>query len=235
MSQNSLNPLPVAKQIKRPDKYTTKFATLRGELIDLPTEDQAKQKVAAFLKRFKPENWWAQKVSRFRQGNDDHLIAYIVRDFSKIHDRSDMAKISADQMWFGREEIGIPAMTTDEDNHSETHGERIPMTMSMSLPDGTIAELPVLDKRGFYNYTKVNKNTIELYQTMCGMTMDDLETEYIYVLAKGGRTISADDPDDIWDISCETAKLDDRMIKKERRRKELANAKHPEATEKLTG
>ncbi len=234
-SQNSLLPKPIAKQLKRPEKYQTLFASLNGEFVSLPTEDQAKQKVKAFLKKFNPDQWWAQKVSRFRQGKEDHFIAYIVRDFSKNHDRSDLAKTSIDQMWFGREEIGIPAMTTDDDPHSETHNERIPLTLQMSLQDGTIAELPVLEKRGFYNYTKATPANIELYKKMSGMTMDDKETEFIFVIAKGGRTISADDEDDIWVNKCEDIKYEDRMLKKARRQKEKANLKSPEATEQLTG
>ena len=228
-----LTPKPIAKRITRPDKNTTLFSTIKGEFLSLPTQAQAEKKVINFLKRFKPEDWWAQKVSRFKQGQNENFVAYIVRDYSKTHDRSDLAKHSGDQMWFGREVIGIPAMQTDTDSRSDTFNERIPMTLPMTLQDGTTQELPVLDKKGFYNYTKVTPANIKLYKTMTGMTMDDIETELIFVLAKGGRTLGADDPDEFWETSCEDARLEDRMIKRDRRRKAAADAREPSSNQKL--
>ncbi len=233
MSQTGSNRLPVAKTVTMPDKHTTVFTTKKGEFIPLPTEEQAKKKASEFLKKFKPEEWWAQKVSRRRQGKTEYLIAYIIRDFSKNHDRSDLAEYSQDQMWFGRTEIGVPSMITDENRHSDTYGERIPETIPMYMQDGTISEFPVLQKRSYYNYMEVNTKNVELFKKMCGMTMDDRETEFVFVIQNGGRNVSADDPDDIWDMTTEAMKLEDRMLKKSKRKRELAGLKSPEATSKL--
>lgn len=233
MSASNLNPVPVAQQIKKPDKYTTMFTTIRGEFILKPTKEQAEIKAKELLKKFKPEQWWAQKVSRFKEGKDDYLIAYVIKDFSKEHDRSDLARLSEDQMWFGREEIGIPAMVTDTDPHSDTYQQRIPHTLPMQLQDGKTEYFPVLDRIGFYNYMKVTKENVAIFKKMCGITMGDQDTEYIFVLAKGGRTISADDEDEIWEVSCADARLEDRLLKKARRQKEIASARSPTAEDKL--
>ncbi len=231
--ENSSLPTPVGKQVKLRDKNTTLFVTMTGEFISLPTEDQAKVLVKAFLARFKPEEWWAQKVSRFRLGSDDYLTAYIVRDFSENHDRSDLATTSDQQMWLGRMEIGIPAKVTDQNPHSETHTKRIPKTMPCQLADGTVADLPVLEKKGYYSYHKVSKQVVELYKKMCGMTMDDIDTEYVFVLQKGGRNVGADDPEDIWELSTMDAREQDRNLKRIRRKKELVESESPEANVKI--
>lgn len=230
---NDLNPQPVAKQISRPKQNQTLFTTVNGEFVYLPTKEQAEIETVKFLKRFNPEDWWAQKVSRFRKGRDEMFVAYLKRDFSKKHDRSDLAAHSIDEMWFGRMEIGIPKMVTDDDPHSDTHNQRIPDTMPMTLLDGTVADLPVLLKRGFYEYTPVNKKNIELYKTMCGMTLDDNETEFVWVLKKGGRNVGCEDPDEFWEMSLDDATREDRLLKKIAKQKKLAGEEHKDATEKL--
>ena len=65
------------------------------------------------------------------------------------------------------------------------------------------------------------------------MTADDTDTEYVFVLQKGGRNVSADDPDEMWELSCDDKKLEDRHLKKAKRKKELADIKEPTATAKL--
>jgi hypothetical protein len=229
----SLQPQPVAKIPKKIDPYLTDFVTVNGEFIKGPTLEQAKEKVAIMLKKFKPEEWWAQKVCRFRQGKDDHLLAFIVKDYSKEHDRSDLATTQEDQMWFGREEYIMPKLITDIDNRSETFNQRIPHTLPYEGADGQMRMYPVMEKKTYYNYTRASPKIIELYKKMCGMTMEDHETEYIFVLAKGGRTVTADDPDDVFEISCEDAKLDDRLIQKSRRQKEKAEMKDQRSSAKL--
>lgn len=228
-----LNPQPIAKQVVRPKQNQTLFTTINGEFVYLPTKEQAVIEVEKFLKKFKPEEWWAQKVSRFRKGTTEMFVAYLKRDFSKDHDKSDLATHSADEMWFGRMEIGLPKMVTDDDPHSETHQQRIPDTMAMTLLDGTIAELPVLAKRGFLEYTEVNKKNIELYRKMCGMTLDDNETEFVWVLKKGGRNVGCEDPEEFWTMSLIDAANEDRLLKKIAKQAKLAGEKHASATEKL--
>lgn len=234
LEYQDVSPSPVAQRVKFRDKNTTLFVTKDGRFVNFPTEDQARKKITAFMKRFKPEEWWAQKVSRFRLGNDDYLTAYIKRDFSEKHDRSDIANRSEHEMWLGREVIGIPSKTTDNDIHSETHGKRIPLTMSCQLSDGSVEDLPVLEKQGYYSYHKVTKENIALYKKMCGMTMDDIDTEYVFVLQKGGRNVGADDPDEIWTTTTADARLNDRRLKKIRRAKEMAQTSESTANQKLT-
>ena len=224
---------PATQKVRKEDPNQTLFVTKTGVFEKWPTEAQAKIKIARFLKKFKPEEWWAQKVSRFRLGKEDYFSAYIKRDFSANHDRSDIATTSDHEMWFGREVIGIPAMTTDRDEHSETHNQRVSLVMTCQLADGTTTELPVKEKQGYYSYLKVTKNSIEMLKKMCGMTADDTDTEYVFVLQKGGRNVGADDPDEMWELSCDDKKLEDRHLKKAKRKKELADIKEPTATAKL--
>jgi len=226
-------PTPPSKKVKLTDKNKTLFIAKNGEQFNLSTEEQAKRKIKLFMSRFKPEEWWAQKVSRLKLGKSDYFTALIVRDFSAEHDKSDMSDRPEHTMWLGREQIGIPALTTDYDEHSETYNKRIPLTMDIQMADGTIMSAPVLNKIGYYSYHPVTKKTIELYKSMCGMTMEDQETEYVFVLAKGGRVVGADDPDLFWEMSCEDAKMDDRNLKKIKRNQMLASAVVSTANDKL--
>ena len=227
------NALPKAMGQRLNAKNKTLFVTKKGEFLSLATEAQAKKTVASFMKRFNPEEWWAQKVSRSRLGDSDYFTAFISRDFSAKHDKSDIAETGDHQMWLGRHPIGIPAMTTDRDEHSETHNKRIPATMDVQLADGTIGAVPILEKQGYYSYHKANPENVKLYKKMCGLTSDDIDTEYVFVLAKGGRVVGADDPDDIWEMSCADMRLEDRNLKKLRRKKQLATVVVDTANEKL--
>lgn len=233
MEYQDLVTTPATQKVRKEDPNMTQFVSKNGEFLRFPSEVQAKIKVAKFLKKFKPEEWWAQKVSRFRLGGEDYFSAYIKRDFSAKHDRSDIAHTSDHEMWLGREVIGIPAMTTDNDEHSDTHGQRVSLVMTCQLADGTTTELPVLEKQGYYSYLKVTKNSIEMMKKMCGMTSDDLDTEYVFTLQKGGRNVGADDPDEMWELSCDDKRLEDRHLTRARRKKELTEAKEPTAHAKL--
>ena len=233
MEYQDLVTTPATQKVRKEDPNMTQFVTKTGIFERHATEAQAKIKVARFLKTFKPEQWWAQKVSRFRLGNEDYFSAYIKRDFSPKHDRTDIAHTSDHEMWFGREVIGVPAMTTDNDEHSESHGQRVSLVMTCQLADGTNTELPVLEKLGYHSYLKVTKSSIELLKKMCGMTADDTDTEYVFVLQKGGRNVGADDPDEMWELSCDDKRLEDRHLTKARRKKELTETQEPTAHQKL--
>ena len=159
------------------DPGTTLFVTETGEFIKLPNEAQAKKKVAVFMKKFHPEQWWAQKVSKFRVGMKDYLCGYIKRDHSKAHDRSDIATATLHEMWLGRMTIGIPKNVTDTVEHSETIGQRIPATMKVQLADMSVRDVPILAKKGFYSYHEATPANIKMYQKMCGLTIGGNQTE----------------------------------------------------------
>lgn len=233
MEYQDLVTTPATQKIKKQDPNTTQFVSKNGEFLRYPSEAQAKIKVAKFLKKFKPEEWWAQKVSRFHLGNEDYFSAYIKRDFSAKHDRSDIAHTSDHEMWLGREVIGLPAMTTDNDEHSDTHGQRVSLVMTCQLADGTTTELPVLEKQGYYSYLKVTKSSISMLKQMVGMTADDVDTECVFVLQKGGRNVGADDPLEIFELSCDDKRLEDRHLIRARRKKDLAEAEEPTAHKQI--
>ena len=161
-------------------------------------------------------------------------MAYIVRDYSKNHDRSDLSTTKADQMWFGREEYIQPKLETDHDPRSETHLQRIPALEVFEDPkDQQLKYFPIMEKRTYYNYLKPTKQNIEMLKMMAGTTMDDQETEYVFVTAKGGRVVSAEDPADVFEITVDDAKLEDRNIMKIRRKKELAEITDSRSTAKI--
>lgn len=101
-------PTPRANQsqVTDPDKST--YLSPSGELIQLETQEQATKKARDLLKKFKWEEWIAQKICRFNIQGKDHFFAYIIRDFSPNHDRTDLANTSDHQMWFGRSKILVP-------------------------------------------------------------------------------------------------------------------------------
>ncbi len=207
-------PTPVSQLTRAPDPDVTLFVSKNGEFIHLPTEEQAKTKVAKMMKKFKPEEWWAQKVSKYKVGKKDHLCAYIKRDYSKDHDRSDFSNTSDSEMWLGRMVIGIPAKRTDTGEHSETRGERIIATEKAQLSDGSVIDVPILEKRGFYSYHEATPANIKMYQTMSGMTSEGNQTSFVYVLLNGGRNVGEDDPEDFWKTATDDAMIKDRKLKK---------------------
>ncbi len=230
---SSLQPKPVAQQPVKEDPYLTEFVTASGNFVKGPTLDQAKEKVEKMLKKFNPEEWWAQKICRSRQGKEDHLMAYIIRDFSKEHERTDMAKFREDQFWFGREEYIVPQMKTDTDNHSDTFNQRIPEVLPFRDATDKIRYYPVMEKKTYHLYTPVNPETIKLYKALSGMTADDLETEYLFITAKGGRVVNAEDPEDIFTLSVADAKQDDRLIMRAKRQKDKAELLDQRSTKQI--
>jgi len=207
-------PEPISEITKEKDQNTTMWVTQAGEFLWLPTEKQAKEKAKYLMSKLKTKEWWAQKISKFSVGKKDYLCAYIKRDFSKEHDRSDFSNMSLDEMWLGRIEIGLPLMTTDKRERSDTLGERVSQVVQTQMPNGAVEMIPVLGSKGFYSYHEATKENIKKYQEMEGMTMKGLNTQYVWILLDGGRNIGVDDPKTFWNESLESAMQIDRNTKK---------------------
>jgi len=207
-------PEPVAQITKEVDANTTLWVTRAGEFLYLPTEAQAKAKAEEMMKNLNPDEWWAQKISKFSVGADDYMCAYIKRDFSDNHDRSDFTNTSLDEMWIGRTVIGLPLRAMDTRERSGTQGKRVDQTMKTQLHDGRVINVPVLDKKGFYSYHKVDKKTVELYRKMEGLTQEGLSTQYVHILLNGGRNVGIDDPEEFWGNNLKESLAEDRNQKK---------------------
>lgn len=220
-------PEPVQQLNKGVDKDTTLWVTQSGEFLYLPTEEQAKKKAKTLMSKLKPEEWWAQKVSKFSVGQEDYLCAYIKRDFSKKHDRSDFSNVSMDEMWIGRTEIGLPLMATDTRQRTETPGERIAQVVQTQMPDGSVAFVPVLGKKGYYSYHKATNDMVAFYQKMCGLTMEGITTQFVYVLLNGGRNVGEDIPEEFWANTLKAALDMDRNVKRIARDKDLGRETKP--------
>lgn len=214
MEYLSALPEPVQNVTKERDRNTTLWITRAGEFLMMPTMEQAKEKAEYIMSKLKPEEWWAQKISKFGVGKKDYLCAYIIRDFSKDHDRSDFSQVSFDEMWLGRIEIGLPYMTTDTRERSDTRGERVSQVVQTQMPDGSVQPVPVLGSKGFYSYHEVNKENIKLYRKMEGLTMKGKDTQYIQVLLDGGRNVGVDDVEEFWKTNLDQALKHDRAQKK---------------------
>ena len=208
-------PKPVQTDTKLIDKDTTLFVTVTGEFVYLPTEEQSKAKVLKLMKKFKPEQWWAQKISRYRVGKKDFLCGYIKRDFSKDHNRSDFSNTTEHEMWLGRMEIGIPKMMTDTREHSESMGDRVAATIQSQMPDGSVQNVPVLEKRGYHSYHEATPANVKIYKRMSEMdTVDGNTTAFVFVLLNGGRNVGVDDPLEFWDMDTQGALDMDRKKKR---------------------
>jgi hypothetical protein len=208
-------PVPTSQVTKMADPNTTLWVTQTGDFLYLPTEAQAKIKAKAIMDSIVPEEWWAQKVSKFSVGEKDYLCAYIKRDFSEKHDRTDFSNASEDEMWIGREVIGLPLMATDTRERSRTAGKRVKQTIQAQLPDGTVQELPVLGTKGFYSYHEDIKANHEFYKKMCGSAGDGRQTVFMYILLDGGRNVSEDNPGSFWLTDTKSALRWDRNQLKE--------------------
>lgn len=209
-------PEPISQLTKQRDENMTLWVTQNGEFLYLPTETQAKKKSDELMETIDPKEWWCQKVSKFSVGIKDHLCAYIKRDYSKEHDRSDFSNVSQDEMWIGRITIGLPLMATDTRERSRTAGQRVPLTLQTQLANGNVVNVPVLGKKGFYSYHPTNsKEVIDLYKSMCGSTAEGAETQYLYILLNGGRNVTEDDESTFWLTSLKDALAYDRNQKKE--------------------
>jgi hypothetical protein len=222
-------PVPIATLTKTRDPDVTLFVTQAGEFQYLPTEEQARLKTQKMMAKFKPENFWAQMVSKFKKGKEDFLCAYVKRDFSADHSRSDFSDMPDDEFWIGRMVIGIPLMVTDNRQHSDTQNERIPQSVKSQMPDGSVVDIPVLGKKGWYTDLQMNKKNIEMMKTMCGLTATGLETQYINVLLAGGRNVSEDDQEEFFSTSTDEALAQDRGIRKEIREAKQVKGKQGSA------
>ncbi|MEM3136729.1 MAG: hypothetical protein QXW37_08440 [Candidatus Nitrosotenuis sp.] len=205
-----------ASMLGQNDEYTTLFVTEAGEFIYLSTEEQAKAKAKKLMSRFKPEEWWAQTVSRYKQGTEEYICAFLVKDFSK-GSRIDLSTRSQDQFWLGRFEIGIPKMGFDTETQSDTYGERVPVVMTTMKTNGEVEKVPVLGKRGWYSFHKPTPEILKMYQKMAGETADGKVTEYVYVLQNGGRNIGEQDPDQFWKTTVDQMTVLDRNLKRKAR------------------
>lgn len=223
-------PAPVAKQPTVLEKYETLWVTQTGEFLQLPTQDQAKEQAKKFMEKFKPGDWWAQKVSKFKFGKTDFYTGYIKRDFSKGK-RTDMSTTSENEMWLGRIVIGTSLYVTDTRPQSETMGERIPQTIRSMLLDNSIKELPILGEMGFYSYHPVTKETTDLYKKMTGETAKGLSTTFVYVLMGGGRNVLEYSPERFWKTSIDDALDWDRNIRVEQQ--QVQSPKNPPPSEPL--
>ena len=213
-------PEPVQNITKERDKNTTLWITKAGEFLVMPTKEQAKEKAKYTMDNLDPKEWWAQKISKFAVGTEDYLCAYIIRDFSKSHNRSDFSQVSFDEMWLGRIEIGLPFMTTDTRQRSDTVGERVSQFVQTKMPDGSVQKVPVLGSKGFYSYHKVTKEISKIYQQMEGLTMKGKDTQYIHVLLDGGRNVGVDDAETFWSTTLKQALSHERNKKKVEEAKE---------------
>ena len=220
MEYLSTLPEPVQNITKERDRNTTLWITKAGEFLVMPTIEQAKEKVEYIMKNLNPKEWWAQKISKFAVGQEDYICAYIIRDFSTNHDRSDFSQISFDEMWLGRIEIGLPSMTTDTRQRSDTVGDRVSQFVQTKMPDSSVQRVPVLGSKGFYSYHKVTKDNIKIYQQMEGLTMKGKDTQYIQVLLDGGRNVGVDTADEFWSTTLKQAITHDRNQKKKEEDKE---------------
>ena len=208
----NLTPASKIPHIMNP-KYETLWVTQTGEFITLPTEEQDKAKIAVFQKKFNVKEWWAQKISKFKIGHEDYFTAFIKRDFSK-GGRTDIGELDESEMWIGRTIIGLPLMVMDTRAQSETMGERIAQTIQAQLNDGSVTDLPVFGKKGFYSYHKVTPKTTALYKEMAGETADNRVTEYVYITRGGGRNIGEPDESQFWEVSVDDAAQWDRAERK---------------------
>ncbi len=191
-------PTPVTNQAKVTDPNKSTYLSPNGELLQLETKEQAMKKARILLKNFKWEEWIAQKICRFNVAGKDHLFAYIIRDFSPNHDRTDLSNISDTQMWFGRSKIMVPRKKTDVREHSETLGKRIDVTEDVQYGDGSIRPMPVLGEIGYYYYCPVNDEMVKNYKKLVGMFPKGESTELLFVLQNGSRVITSHNADDFW-------------------------------------
>lgn len=218
-------PEPVQNITKERDRNTTLWITKAGEFLVMPTREQAKEKAEYTMEHLNPKEWWAQKISKFAVGQEDYICAYIIRDFSKNHNRSDFSQVSFDEMWLGRIEIGLPFMTTDTRQRSDTVGERVSQFVQTKMPDGSVQRVPVLGSKGFYSYHKATKDNAKIYQAMEGLTMKGKDTQYIQVLLDGGRNVGVDDAATFWSTTLKQALTHDRAQKKVEESKEAGKTR----------
>lgn len=218
-------PTPIASITKQQDPDVTLFVTQAGEFLYLPTKEQAEIKTKKLMAKFKPDEYWAQMVSKFKNGREDFLCAYVKRDFSQDHSRSDFSDMPDDEFWIGRTVIGLPLMVTDNRQRSDTQGERIPQTLKSQMPDGSVVDIPVLGKKSWYTDLAMTKENIAMMRKMCGLTATGLETQYVNVLLGGGRNVSEDDEDEFFKTSIEQALAQDRGMKKAFREKDSVRGK----------
>ncbi len=198
-------PTPVSNQPKTTDPDKSTYLSPSGEMIQLETKEQAMKKSRKLLKDFKWENWIASKICRFNIQGKDHLFAYIIRDFSAKHDRSDLGNTSEYEMLFGRSKIMVPRKKTDTGEHSDTLGQRVDLTEDVQYADGVVRPMSVLGEIGYYYYTPVNDENIKNYKKMCGMFPKGDQTTLLFILLNGSRVITAHHPDDFWNHTCAEA------------------------------
>lgn len=192
-------PTPVTQQPQvatDPNKST--YLSPSGELLQLETKEQAVKKARNLLKNFKWENWIAQKICKFNVQGKDHFFAYIIRDFSPNHDRSDLANTSDHQMWFGRSKIMVPRKKTDTMEHSETLGKRIDVTEDVQYADGTIRPMPVMGEIGYYYYCPGTEDMIKNFKKLMGTFPKGETTELLFILQNGSRVITSHNENDFW-------------------------------------
>ena len=190
------------------------------------TEDQCKSKAKKIIKEFIPEEYLAQKLFRYQSGGKDYFYAILYKDFSKEHDRSDIAEYDADILYLGRLEMGVVQKMTDDNPRSESFKDRINATEQVQMPDSTIQDCPILKEVGYYSYFEATKANCDKLRATVGVFPKGFQTEFVFSLHNGGQNIQVDTSEEFFELTIQEAQKlvgEKRRIKEQEKLSEIKN------------
>jgi len=203
-----------ALQIEAQQKDKTLFVVENQGLQWYSTRSQCEEQAKKIMKDFNPKQYLAQKIVKYRAEGRDHLYAVLYKDFSKNHDRSDIADKNSDILYLGRLEMGVTKKMTDGNERSESFKDRIDATEQVQMPDMSIRDAPILKEVGYYSYLPATKQNHEILKATIGIFPKGHQTEFVFSLFNGGRNISVHSEEEFFEMTIEQAQQVD--IQKQR-------------------